>query len=114
MATPDPVHAPLTAAQAVALVLLRDGRTERSISQRTGTSGDDLYRLAAAHGITAPHATVEGHRCHEAAGTEPCDGCSLAAARDQARALARHRRSVSSLPHASRRQTTRRRRTATR
>lgn len=101
--------APLTAGQALALVLLRDGLTEGSIRLRTGTRGDDLYRLAAAHGITAPHSTVEGHRCHEAAGTEPCDGCSLAAARDQARALARHRRSVSSLPPAARRQNTRKR-----
>ncbi|MET8411083.1 hypothetical protein ABZV34_23775 [Streptomyces sp. NPDC005195] len=114
MATPDTQDSTLTAAQAVALVLLRDGSTERSITKRTGTSGDDLYQLAAAHGITAPHATVEGHRCHEAAGSEPCDGCSLAAARAQARTLARQRRSVSSLPHASRRQTTRRKRTATR
>ncbi|AVH61830.1 MULTISPECIES: RNA polymerase sigma factor [Streptomyces] len=105
---------PLTASQAVALVLLRDGLTERSITQRTGIVGDTLYRLAAAHGITALHGTVEGHRCHEAAGTEPCDGCSLADARDQARTRARHRRSVSSLPRALRRQATGRRRRATR
>lgn len=117
MATPDAMPAtlpPLTAGQAVALVLLRDGLTERSITQRTGVVGDTLYRLAAAHGITAPHGTVEGHRCHEAAGTEPCDGCSLADARDQARTRARHRRSVSSLPRALRRQATGRRRRATR
>lgn len=59
--------ATLTADQAVALVLLRDGFSERSITQRTGIPGDTLYRLAAAHAITAPHGTVEGHRCREAA-----------------------------------------------
>ncbi|MGV9342885.1 sigma-70 family RNA polymerase sigma factor [Streptomyces sp. NPDC003688] len=105
---------PLTVGQAVALVLLRDGYRERSITQRTGISGDTLYPLAAAHGITAPHGTVEGHRCHEAAGTEPCDRCSLADGRDQARALARHRRSVSSLPRALHRQATGRRKKAAR
>ncbi|MGW7820153.1 RNA polymerase sigma factor [Streptomyces puniciscabiei] len=104
----------LAAGQAVALVLLRDGLSERSITQRTGVPGDDLYRLAATHGITAPHGTVEGHRCHEAASTEPCDGCSLADARNQARTRARHRRSISSLPRALRRQATGRRRRATR
>ncbi|WP_333745966.1 sigma-70 family RNA polymerase sigma factor [Streptomyces sp. IBSBF 2950] len=117
MATSDAMpapHPPLTADQAVALVLLRDGLTERTITQRTGIGGDTLYRLAAAHDITAPHGTVEGNHCHEAAGTEPCDGCSLADARDQARTRARHRRSVSSLPRALRRQATGRRRRATR
>lgn len=117
MATPDAMPAtfpPLTAGQAVALILLRDGFTERSITQRTGIVGDTLYRVAATHGITAPHGTVEGHRCHEAADTEPCDGCSLADARDQARTRARHRRPVSSLPRALRRQATGRRRRATR
>lgn len=107
MATPDAMPAtlpPLTDDQAVALVLLRDGFSERSITQRTGIASDTLYRLAAAHGITAPHGSMEGHRCHEAAGTDPCDGCSLAAARNQARALARHRRSVGSLPRALRQQ----------
>ncbi|QIB49519.1 RNA polymerase sigma factor [Streptomyces aureoverticillatus] len=109
-----PALTPLTAGQAVALVLLREGYRERSITQRTGVPADTLYRLAAAHGITAPHGTVEGHRCHEAAGTEPCDGCSLADGRDQARALARHRKSVGSLPRTLRRQATGRRRRATR
>jgi RNA polymerase sigma-70 factor (ECF subfamily) len=106
--------APLTAAQAVALVLLREGYRERSITQRTGIPGDTLYRLAAAHHITAPHGTVEGHRCHEVTGTEPCDGCSLADGRDQARALARHRKSLGSLPRTLRRQATGRRKKATR
>jgi RNA polymerase sigma-70 factor (ECF subfamily) len=71
MATPDAMPVtlpPLTAGQAVALVLLREGYRERSITQRTGVLREDLYRLAAAHHITAPHGTVEGHRCHEAAG----------------------------------------------
>ena len=107
MATPDAMPAtlpPLTASQAVALVLLRDGFTERIITQRTGISGDALYRLAAAHGITAPHGTVEGHRCHEAVGTDPCDGCSLADSRERARALARQRKTITSLPYALRRQ----------
>lgn len=112
-AMPAPLT-PLTAGQAVALVLLRDGLSERSITQRTGVTGDTLYRLAAAHGITAPHGTVEGHRCHEAAGTEPCDGCSLADGRDQARARARHRKSLGSLPRTLRRQATGRRKKATR
>lgn len=109
MATPDAMPAtltPLTADQAVALVLLRDGLSERSITQRTGVTSEALYRLAAAHHITAPHGTVEGHRCHEAAGTDPCDGCGLADSRDQARARARHRKSLSSLPRALRRQAT--------
>ncbi|WP_460074096.1 sigma-70 family RNA polymerase sigma factor [Streptomyces sp. YKOK-I1] len=107
----------LTADQAVALVLLRDGYCERSIIQRTGIDGDTLYELAAAHDISAPHGTVEGHRCHEAADTEPCDECSLADGRDQARALARHRKSVTSLPRALQRQvgcTTGRRKAGTR
>ncbi|GGP80482.1 RNA polymerase sigma factor [Streptomyces melanogenes] len=107
---PAPLPA-LTASQAVALVLLRDGLTERTITLRTGTVGTTLYTLAAAHGVTAPHGTVEGHRCHEATGDEPCDGCSLADARDQARNRARHRRSVSSLPRTLRRQATGRRNT---
>ncbi|MFC4506146.1 MULTISPECIES: RNA polymerase sigma factor [Streptomyces] len=106
MATPDATVtlSPLTAGQAVALVLLRDGFSERSITQRTGVTADTLYPLAATHGITAPHGTVEGHRCHEGAGTEPCDGCSLADGRDQARARARHRKSLGSLPRALQRQ----------
>ncbi|MFC7830790.1 RNA polymerase sigma factor [Streptomyces sp. NPDC057375] len=110
----DATPSALTTAQAVALVLLRDGFTERSITQRTGVPGDLLFRLAAAHGITAPHGTVEGHRCHEAANAEPCDGCSLADARDQARTRARHRRTVNSLPRPVRRQTTGRRKRAAR
>ncbi|MEU6071425.1 hypothetical protein ABZ864_45060 [Streptomyces sp. NPDC047082] len=79
----------------MALALLRDGFKERSITQRTAVPGGTLYRLAIDHGITAPHGTVEGHRCHEAADTEPCDECSLADGRDQARKRARHRRSGS-------------------
>ncbi|MEU8480344.1 sigma-70 family RNA polymerase sigma factor [Streptomyces hygroscopicus] len=69
MTTPDKpaTLAPLTTDQAVALVLLRDGFSERSITQRTGIPRDTLYRLAAAYAITAPHGTVEGHRCHAAA-----------------------------------------------
>ncbi|MGW1620540.1 sigma-70 family RNA polymerase sigma factor [Streptomyces sp. NPDC002172] len=108
MATPDATVtlSPLTASQAVALVLLREGYRERSITQRTGVTADTLYPLAATHGITAPHGTVEGHRCHEAAGTEPCDGCSLADGRDQARARARHRKSLGSLPRSLQRQAT--------
>ncbi|MEU5298018.1 hypothetical protein [Streptomyces umbrinus] len=102
--------APLTAGQAVALVLLRDGFSERSITQRTGIPADTLYTLAAAHRISAPHGTVEGHRCHESVGTEPCDRCSLAEGRDQARQRARHRKSLNSLPRALRRQATGRRR----
>ncbi|MFF3488718.1 RNA polymerase sigma factor [Streptomyces sp. NPDC002701] len=108
------ISAPLTAGQAVALVLLRDGSSERSITQRTGISGDTLYRLAAGHDISGPHGTVEGHRCHEAAGTEPCDECTLADGRNQARARARHRKSINSLPRTMRRQVTGRRRRATR
>lgn len=103
MATPA-IPTLLTAGQAVALGLLRDGFSEGSITYRTGVPGEALYRLAAAHHITAPHGTVEGHRCHEAAGTDPCDGCSLADGRDQARARARHRKSIGSLPRSLRRQ----------
>ncbi|MFE9770015.1 sigma-70 family RNA polymerase sigma factor [Streptomyces sp. NPDC005808] len=114
MATPaiPTVPAALTAGQAVALVLLRDGCSERSITQRTDVPGGTLYQLAAAHHISAPHGTVEGHRCHEAAGTEPCHECGLAAGRDQARALARHRKSLGSLPRVLRRQATARRKAA--
>ncbi|MGW0647348.1 hypothetical protein ACWD4T_00845 [Streptomyces umbrinus] len=98
--------APLMADQAVALVLLREGFRERSITQRTGIPADTLYQLAAAHHISAPHGTVESHRCHEASGTEPCDACSLADSRDQARKRARHRKSIGSLPRALQRQAT--------
>ncbi|MFK0112535.1 RNA polymerase sigma factor [Streptomyces sp. NPDC091217] len=108
VAIPDTMLTPvtsLTAEQAVALVLLREGYRERSISHRTGIGSDTLYTLAAVHSISAPHGTVEGNRCHEAAGSEPCDACSLAASVDQARALARHRKSVASLPRALHRQT---------
>ncbi|MGP3777071.1 hypothetical protein ACTWJ8_40185 (plasmid) [Streptomyces sp. SDT5-1] len=116
MATTTPSLSPalLTASEAVALVLLRDGHSERAITQRTDVPAATLYPLAATHGITAPHGTVEGHRCHEAAATEPCSECSLACGRDQARALARHRKSVGSLPRTLRRQATGRRRKATR
>ncbi|MEU9413562.1 hypothetical protein AB0E08_48830 [Streptomyces sp. NPDC048281] len=94
----------LNASQAVALILLRDGYTERTIAARTGTEPTALYQLAAQHDITAPHGTVEGHNCHQAAGTEPCDECNLADARNQARTLARHRKSLTSLPRALQRQ----------
>ncbi|MGW4951516.1 hypothetical protein [Streptomyces parvulus] len=115
MATPDtPVPSALTAAQAVALVLLRDGFTERSITRRTGIPGDLLYWLAATQGVTGRHGTVEGHRCHGAADTDPCDECSLAEAREQARTRARHRRTVGSLPRPLRRQAGARRQRATR
>ncbi|MEV6841072.1 hypothetical protein AB0N17_42465 [Streptomyces sp. NPDC051133] len=92
----------LTAAQAVALTLLRDGFTQRTITTRTGIEPSDLYRLAALHGITAPHGTVEGHNCHEARGEEPCTSCAHAHGRAHAREHAQRRRTLGALPRALR------------
>ncbi|MGW2890586.1 hypothetical protein ACWDDN_35830 [Streptomyces griseoruber] len=92
----------LTASQAVALTLLRDGYTQRTIAVRTGTDPHDLYRLAALHGITAPHGTVEGHNCHEARGEEPCTSCAHAHGRAHAREHAQRRRTLGALPRALR------------
>ncbi|MDX2576795.1 hypothetical protein PV332_15090 [Streptomyces scabiei] len=92
----------LTASQAVALTLLRDGYTQRTIAVRTGTDPNDLYRLAALHGITAPHGTVEGHNCHEARGEEPCTSCAHAHGRAHAREHAQRRRTLGALPRALR------------
>ncbi|WP_221355380.1 hypothetical protein [Streptomyces beigongshangae] len=84
----------LTVGQAVALTLLRDGYTQRTIQTRTGIAPDDLYRLATLHSVTAPHGTVEGHTCHEAAAEEPCGHCELARARADSRARARQRKTI--------------------
>lgn len=84
----------LTAGQAVALTLLRDGYTERTIQARTDVAPSDLYRLAALHDITAPHGTIEGHGCHRAQGEDPCGPCETARGRANARALARQRKNV--------------------
>lgn len=84
----------LTAAEAVALSLLRDGYAARTIHTRTGTGPEALYRLAAAWGVTAPCGTVEGHDCHTARGEDPCWGCDTAHGRTQARALAAQRRRI--------------------
>ncbi|MEV5010025.1 hypothetical protein [Streptomyces sp. NPDC055692] len=98
----------LTASQVVALTLLRDGYTQRTIAVRTGTDPHDLYRLAALHditalhGITAPHGTVEGHNCHEARGEEPCTSCAHAHGRAHAREHAQRRRTLGALPRALR------------
>jgi RNA polymerase sigma-70 factor (ECF subfamily) len=87
----------LTAAQAVALTMLRDGYTQRTITIRTGTEPTDLYRLAALHDISAPHGTVEGHNCHEARDDEPCTGCTHAHGRAHAREHAQRRRTIGAL-----------------
>jgi 7-cyano-7-deazaguanine synthase in queuosine biosynthesis len=87
----------LTAGQAVALTLLRDGYTERTITTRTDVTPHDLYRLAALHGITAECGTVEGHACHQARGEDPCGRCERARGRADARALARQRKSTAAL-----------------
>ncbi|MFD0068729.1 hypothetical protein ACFV99_39935 [Streptomyces sp. NPDC059944] len=110
-AIPRPRHA-LTAAQAVALSLLRDGYTQRTILARTDTQPGDLYRLAALHAITAPHGTAEGHQCHEARNEEPCTNCGRAYGRVRAREHARQRRSLSALPAGLRRRAQQGRRAA--
>lgn len=92
----------LTVAQAVALTLLRDGYTQRTITARTGTEPTDLYRLAALHDITAPHGTVEGHNCHEARDEDPCTKCTHAHGRAHAREHAQRRRTIGALPRALR------------
>ncbi|TLS45732.1 hypothetical protein FE633_13270 [Streptomyces montanus] len=92
----------LTAAQAVALTLLRDGYTQRTITARTGVEPDDLYRLAMLHDITAPHGTVEGHHCHEARQEDPCTKCTHAFGRVHARQHARHRRTLAAVPRSLR------------
>ncbi|MFI6881134.1 hypothetical protein ACIBL6_47590 [Streptomyces sp. NPDC050400] len=84
----------LTAQEAVALTLLRDGYTQRTIYTRTGVTGEDLFPLAAVHGITAPHGTADGARCHEAADEEPCADCDTALVHADARARARQRRTL--------------------
>ncbi|MET9497449.1 hypothetical protein [Streptomyces sp. NPDC006552] len=84
----------LTAGEAVALTLLRDGYTQRTIHTRTDIDLGALYRLAARHNVTAPHGTCEGHDCYEARGEDPCRPCELARARTTARALARQRRTI--------------------
>ncbi|TLQ38740.1 hypothetical protein [Streptomyces marianii] len=84
----------LTVGQAVALTLLRDGYTQRTIQARTDVTPDDLYRLAALHDITAPHGTTEGHDCHEARGEDPCGPCEIARARADSRARARQRKTI--------------------
>ncbi|MEV5432764.1 hypothetical protein [Streptomyces sp. NPDC052701] len=84
----------LTAGQAVALTLLRDGYTQRTIQTRTGVAPGELYPLAAVHGITAPHGTSEGHACHEARGEDPCGPCETAQARAESRARARQRKTI--------------------
>ncbi|MFI8194699.1 hypothetical protein ACIF8T_39380 [Streptomyces sp. NPDC085946] len=92
MATFAPTGRPaLTAGQAVALTLLRDGYTQRAIHTRTDIAPDELYPLAVLHGISAPHGTSEGHACHEARGEEPCE---TAQARADARARARQRKTI--------------------
>ncbi|GAA2767521.1 hypothetical protein GCM10010103_65630 [Streptomyces paradoxus] len=92
----------LTASQAVALSLLRDSYRQRTITARTGSDPDDLYRLAMLHDVTAPHGTVEGHECHEARREEPCIACTHAYGRALARQQAQRRRTVSALPRALR------------
>lgn len=92
----------LTVAQAVALTMLRDGFRQRQITFRTGIEPTDLYRLAALHGITAPHGTVEGHDCHEARDEDPCTLCTRAHGREHAREYAQRRRTVAALPRALR------------
>lgn len=95
----------MNASQAVALTLLRDGYTQRTITARTGIEPTDLYALAARNGISAPHGTVEGHHCHEARKEEPCTPCTHAHGRAHARQHAQRRKTVSSLPRALRART---------
>lgn len=98
MATPDsdpnPQPPPLDFVGDVALTLLRDGYAACTIRIRTGIAADTLYALAAAHGITAPCGTVEGHGCHLARGEEPCWECTTAEGRAQARLAATRRRTA--------------------
>ncbi|MFH8804211.1 hypothetical protein ACH4F6_32240 [Streptomyces sp. NPDC017936] len=82
----------LTVGQAVTLTLLRDGYTQRAVQAGTGVAPGDLYRLAAVHGISAPHGTSEGHACHAARGEDPCGPCETARARADSRARAQQRK----------------------
>ncbi|MFD5814732.1 hypothetical protein [Streptomyces sp. NPDC127038] len=95
LATYKPVALPGgSVQQAVALTLLRDGYTERSIRTRTGIRSIELYPLAAAHGFSAPHGTPEGAACHQAAGDDGCTACDLVQAREDARTRAKQRRTL--------------------
>jgi hypothetical protein len=110
MATPaNPDRPALTAAQAVALALLKHGYTQKTIQARTDIAPDTLYVLAAAWDITAPCGTVEGHACHTAREEDPCGPCATARGRADARDRARQRKT---LPPAVRRARLGRRRTA--
>ena len=84
----------LTAAQAVALALLRLGYTQRTIHTRTDITPGTLYALAAAWDVTAPCGTVEGHACHTARDEGPCGPCATARGRADARELARQRKTL--------------------
>jgi len=96
MATPATSSRPpaLTAAQAVALALLKHGHTQRTIQARTDVTPDVLYALAAAWDITAPCGTVEGHACHQVRDEDPCGPCATARGRADARELARKRKTL--------------------
>jgi hypothetical protein len=89
----------LIASQAVALSLLRDNYAPVTIDRYTGVVADDLYRLAAAYGITAPCGTVNGYGCHQARGEDPCWDCETAHGRAQARERARQRKAVPASAH---------------
>jgi RNA polymerase sigma-70 factor (ECF subfamily) len=104
----------LTAAQAVALALLKHGHTQRTIQARTGVTPDALYRLAAAWDITAPCGTVEGHACHTARDEDPCVPCTTARGRADARERARQRKTLPAAVLRARLGTSRRRKAVTR
>lgn len=84
----------LTAAQAVALALLKLGYTQRTIQARTNIGPGALYALAATWDVTAPCGTVEGHACHTARDEDPCKPCATARGRADARELARQRKTL--------------------
>jgi hypothetical protein len=112
-ATPGPRPA-LTAAQAVALALLKCGYTQRTIQARTDVGPDTLYALAAAWDITAPCGSIEGHACHTARGEDPCGPCTAARGRADARELARQRKTVPAAVRRTRFTASRRRKTVAR
>ncbi|WP_199552648.1 hypothetical protein [Streptomyces sp. N35] len=84
----------LTAQQAFALTLLRDGHAPRWIKQYTGVAPGILIQRALEYDIAAPHGTLAAVLLHDAADEEQCGACEKVRASTQARALAAQRRKI--------------------
>ncbi|WP_326581728.1 hypothetical protein OIE69_43970 (plasmid) [Actinacidiphila glaucinigra] len=90
-ATAEDERPRLSAAQAVALTLLRDGSPAATIQRRTGIALQGLYPLAVAWQITAPCGTVEGAECHIARGEDTCKPCQRVKGKADAQARAQRK-----------------------